>query len=86
MIVTVDKRPRKHSIKDLIEFGILSSVASISFVNLFNIRPIGVDSKNRKFPLNTEDKSFSCNDLDAFMYMPTKNTFAAKLINASIKI
>lgn len=80
--MTVDIRPKKHSINDLIELGMLSSVASISFVNRFKIRPIGVDSKNLKFPFNTEDKSFSCNDLDALMYIPTKNTFATKLINA----
>lgn len=82
--MAVDNRPRKQSTNDLIELGMLSSVASTSLVNLFNMRPTGVDSKKLKFPLKTEDNNFSCNDLVAFMYIPTKKAFAAKLINAKI--
>jgi hypothetical protein len=54
MIMTVEHIPRKQSIKDFMDEGMLSSVASTSFVNRFTIRPMGVESKNLKFPRNTE--------------------------------
>jgi hypothetical protein len=38
---------RRHSISDLILYGMLSSVASMSFVKRLTIRPMGVESKNR---------------------------------------
>lgn len=82
MIIIVESIPKKQSINDLIELGILSSVASTSFVKRFTIRPIGVDSKNLRSLLNTEKRSFSCKDFDAFINMATKHTFAINEINA----
>ena len=50
IIMIVEVRLRKQVAKDLIELDMLSSVASISFVNRLTTRPLGVDSKKRKLP------------------------------------
>lgn len=54
IMITVEHIPRKQSTSDLIDEGMLSSVASTSFVNRLIMRPVGVESKNLKFPLSTE--------------------------------
>jgi hypothetical protein len=73
MIITVDVKLRKQSIRDLIDSGMDPSVASTSFVNLFTILPVGVDSKNLRLPLRTFLRSFSCKSLEAFTYIATND-------------
>lgn len=78
----VETRDNKHSIKDWMDCGIISSVAWTSLENRFKIRPIGVDSKKRKFPLRSESKSLLCIVLVALINITTKQIAAIQEIMA----
>lgn len=54
MTIIVEQIDKKQSMRDFMLVGIESSVASISLVKRFTIRPRGVESKKLMFALRTE--------------------------------
>lgn len=85
MTITVEKMARKQSIRDLMLFGIESSVASMSLVNRFTMRPRGVESKKLISALSTECNRRLCISLVALMNMATKQTLPKNEIKAKIQ-
>ena len=73
---------RKQSINDFMLDGIESSVASMSLVKRFTIRPSGVVSKKFISALKTECKSLLCIIFVALINIATKQRLPINKINS----
>jgi len=82
MTKMVEKIENKHSTRVFMLYGIVSSVASMSLVNRFTMRPIGVESKKRNVPRSIEFRRVICMILVAFMNIATNNKFPSSIIKA----
>ena len=79
MTTTTDAMLKKQERRDFMELGMDSSVALMSLVNLLRIRPVGVDSKNRKGERRTDSSILLCRIVVALMNIARKLKLAKKV-------
>ena len=81
--MNVDIKSSPSQIKSLKFRGKINSIEFMSLLNLFKIRPIGVDSKNDNFDRIIVESIFLCNFRDEKSTMLTEK-YSAAIENISI--